>query len=443
MVGCGDTLKTMSRRASWTIVALAAALGVAVASAQTTSIWVSRDHPAIQYSTRPTRDAIVKLNESLEKGSVTLEFDSLPRGYLASVLKAFDITPASQTLVFSENSLQRDHISRETPRAVYFNDNVAVGWAKGADTIEATVLDATQGIQFYTIRQVKQPAPRLTRRADCLQCHLLPQTHGVPGLLDDERAAVVGQPSRVRPGVGNGPSDADGGPMGRMVRDGNAGPGEASRQRAGAARPDVLRARQRPRRQLATASGAFDTSAYLTPHSDVVALMVLNHQTRMSNLLTRLGWQARIAAARRLRSRALAAAGSSRHGVRARRLHVVRGRGADCRQPVRGASAFTTEFPSQGPARQEGTFAARPGSHAASASLSLQLHDLQRSVRRAAFRGKRARLRAHVGNLVRCGQRDGDYAKLSPEDRHAIVEILRDTKISDLPADSSWQRKEP
>jgi hypothetical protein len=117
----------MPQRASYTTVALAAAFGIAVVSAQTTSIWVSRDHPAIQYSTRPTHDAVVKLNESLESGQVKLEFDSPPRGYLASVLKAFDIPVSSQTLVFSENSLQHEHISMKTPRAVYFNDTVAVG----------------------------------------------------------------------------------------------------------------------------------------------------------------------------------------------------------------------------------------------------------------------------------------------------------------------------
>ena len=103
----------------------------------------SSGHPGT--SSRPPRDAIVRLNESIAKGEVTLAFDALPRGYLASVLKALDISPSSQTLVFSENSLQRAHISKATPRAIYFNDTVAVAWAKGADTIEATALDADTG----------------------------------------------------------------------------------------------------------------------------------------------------------------------------------------------------------------------------------------------------------------------------------------------------------
>ena len=108
----------------------------------------------------------------------------MPRGYLAAVLKALDISPSSQTLVFSENSLQRAHISKATPRAMYFNDTVAVAWAKGADTIEATALDPTQGVHFYSIPQTRSAKPQFVRRnADCLQCHLLPQTHGVPGVL--------------------------------------------------------------------------------------------------------------------------------------------------------------------------------------------------------------------------------------------------------------------
>ena len=144
----------MTRRwVTLSIGGVAAVLCIAVLSAQTAGIFVSRDHPAIQYSTHPVRDAVVKLNERIEKGEVHLQFDGLPRGYLAAVLKALDIPVSSQTLVFSENSLQRAHISKATPRAIYFNDTVAIGWANGADTVEATVFDAQQGVHFYSIPQ--------------------------------------------------------------------------------------------------------------------------------------------------------------------------------------------------------------------------------------------------------------------------------------------------
>ena len=107
------------------------------------------------------------------------------------MLKAFDIPASSQTLVFSENSLQRDaHQSKPTPRAIYFNDTVAVGWAKGADTIEATVLDATQGVQFYSIRQVKQEKPQFARRGRLPAVPSPAADARRSGLADDERAAA-------------------------------------------------------------------------------------------------------------------------------------------------------------------------------------------------------------------------------------------------------------
>ena len=180
-----------------------AILCIAVLSAQSGSVFVPRDHPAIQYSSRPVEDAVVRLNERIEKGEIQLAFDAPPRGYLPAVLKALDVPVSSQTLVFSENSLQRAHISKATPRAIYFNDSIAIGWAKGADTVEATVFDATQGVHFYSMPQQNQEKPAFVRRdADCLQCHLLPQTHGVPGLItmsvlplsDDQNEYAQGWP---------------------------------------------------------------------------------------------------------------------------------------------------------------------------------------------------------------------------------------------------------
>ena len=155
----------MSKLNSWFSV-FAATFGIAALSAQTTAIFVPRDHPAIEYSTRPVRDAIVRFNERIENGGVKLHFDATPRGYLAAVLKALDVPESSQTLVFSENSLQRAHISKTTPRAIYFNDIVAVGWANGAETIEATVFDVTQGVHFYSIPQQAREKPQFVPDGD-------------------------------------------------------------------------------------------------------------------------------------------------------------------------------------------------------------------------------------------------------------------------------------
>lgn len=411
-------------------VGLAAASAIAIVSAQTSSIWVSRDHAAIQYSTRPPHDAIGRLNESIQKGSVTLAFDALPRGYLASVLRALDIPASSQTLVFSENSLQRSHISQRTPRAIYFGDTVSVAWAKGAETIEAIALDATQGVHFYSILQTRKPKPQFVRRnADCLQCHLLPQTHGVPGVLtmsvlplsDNKNDYAQGWEVDHRTPI----EDRWGGwyVTGGQVPAKHLGNVPVLHVPKSYVRADVAP-------KLATASDAFDATAYLTSHSDIVALMVLNHQTRMTNLLTRLGWQSRIAA-----QDAKTGGGLPPH-VRDTALELVDYMlfvdEAPLPSPVRGASAFTKEFPSKGPRDSKGR--------------SLRDLDLTRRLLRYpcsymiytdAFAALPSATKAFVYErmwaILSGAATDGDYSKLSRDDRRAIIEILRETKPG-LPA---------
>lgn len=86
------------------------------------------EHPAIAYSRSAPTDAVARLQESVERGDTVLEFDQ-ERGYLPSVLRALNVPVSSQSLVFSRTSLQVDRIAPWTPRALYFNDQVYVGWA--------------------------------------------------------------------------------------------------------------------------------------------------------------------------------------------------------------------------------------------------------------------------------------------------------------------------
>ena len=184
----------MRRVASLIIASLIGALGITAVLAQGSGVWVSRDHPAIQYSSRPPRD-VDRQAEPVDCRRVRSRSRSMRcRAAISqSVLKALDISPSSQTLVFSENSLQRAHISKATPRAVYFNDTVAVAWAKGADTIEATALDADPGrsLLLDTADAQREAAVRPP------QCRLpaVPPAASNPrraGRADDERAAAVG-----------------------------------------------------------------------------------------------------------------------------------------------------------------------------------------------------------------------------------------------------------
>jgi hypothetical protein len=417
----------MSSRRFSTVVALAAVAGTAVVFAQA-GLWVPRDHAAIQYSKRPTRDAIVRLNEEVEKGAVTLKHDTGPRGYLESVLKALAIPVSSQTLVFSENSLQRSHISQRTPRAIYFNDTVAVAWAKGAETIEATALDSAQGVHFYSIPQKPQSKPQFVRRdADCLQCHLLPQTHGVPGILtmsvlplsDNKNDYAQGWEADHRTPI----EDRWGGwyVTGTQVPAKHLGNVPVLHVPKSYVRADVAP-------KLATGSAAFDTTPYLSPHSDVVALMVMNHQTRMTNLLTRLGWQARIAAHD---SKGAAVPPHVRETVVELVDYMLFIEEAPLPSPVRGASSFSKDFPSMGPRDRKGR--------------SLRDLDLTRRLLRypcsymiytEAFDALPASTKALVyqrmWDVLSGAAKEPEYATLAAADRRAIVEILRETK-KDLP----------
>ena len=400
--------------------------GLAALSAQSTGIFVPRDHPAIEYSTRPVQDAIVELNERIESGGVQLHFEAPPRGYLRAVLKALDIPESSQTLVFSENSLQRAHISATTPRAIYFNDAVAVGWANGAETIEATVFDATQGVHFYSIPQQARDRPQFVRRdGDCLQCHLLPDTRGVPGVLtmsvlplsDNKNEYAQGWPMDHRTPI----EDRWGGwyVTGAQVPAKHIGNVPVLHVPRSYVRADLAP-------KLASASAAFDAAAYLTPHSDVVALMVLNHQTHATNLLIRLGWQTRIAAHRSATKPAVSPS-AARDAAIELADYMLFADEAPLPSPVAGTSGFANDFAARGPRDDKGR--------------SLRDLDLTRRLLRypcsymiytdafdALVPTAKASVYERMWEVLSGAAKDWDYSKLSRDDRRAIVEILQQTK---------------
>ena len=106
--------------------ALFASVCAAVVMAQRTDAFVvSRDHPSIEYSTRPVNNAVSALNRKIRDGDVRLTFDG-PSGYLRSALEAFNIAIESQVAVFAANSFQGGRVSPRNPRAVFFTDSVAI-----------------------------------------------------------------------------------------------------------------------------------------------------------------------------------------------------------------------------------------------------------------------------------------------------------------------------
>ena len=225
-----------------------------------------------------------------------LEFDEA-HGYLRSVLRALGIPVESQVLVFSKTSFQAAAISPEWPRALYFNDSTAVGSVHSSDLLEFASVDPKLGVVFYTLDQKKVEKPHFDRRdAACLQCHDSGgPTLGVPGLMvrsvyPDPTGMPVFQAGDFFTDQRSPLKERWGGwyvtgTHGEMTHMGNA----------------VARDRDHPETLEGAAglnvtdlSGKFDTGSYLSPHSDIVALMTLEHQARMTNLITRVGYETAI-----------------------------------------------------------------------------------------------------------------------------------------------------
>src|SRR2546423_1234434 len=129
-----------------------------------------REHPAIQYSAADGKDRVAALQQQLREGKLRLEPNG-PQGYLAPVLKALRVPVSSQVLVFSKTSFQAPRISPRLARALYFSDDVYVGWVPGGDVLELAATDPRQGIMFYSMDQDPAPKARIDRRDECLQCH--------------------------------------------------------------------------------------------------------------------------------------------------------------------------------------------------------------------------------------------------------------------------------
>jgi hypothetical protein len=382
-----------------------------------------RDHPAIQYGTRPPSDRLAALAKRMASGEVKLAFNR-DNGYLAGILEALGIPPASQVVVFSETSVQAELITPKNPRALFFDDTVAVGWVRGAETLELAAHDPQQGVIFYTLDQRQNAAPKLTREITCLTCHLSQNTQNVPGMLtfttqsipQDKYSYASGFPTDHRTPIPER--------WGGWFVTGQAGGLHLGNTEV----PQTLRpptgAALRPR-VLDSLKGVVDLRGFPTEHSDVVALMMLEHQATMTNLLTRVGWEARIAEYKPASvPRAPEALNDAVVELVDYMLFVDE---APLPAGMRGSSGFAAAFQARGPKDAKGR--------------SLRDLDLQNRLLKypcsymvysPAFDALPATAKTAVYQQmwrVLSGQVAGEpYKRLSLADRRAIVEILKATK---------------
>ena len=253
------------------------------------------EHPVINYTKTETTDPISRLQKRIDSGEFRPAYYGR-HGYLRSVLEALKIPVSSQMLVFSKTSFQHDLISPESPRALYFNDSVSVGWVQGGSVLEIAASDPQLGTVFYTLAQNRVTKPRFERQTnECLQCHGGGMTRDVPGyMFRSVFARADGQPE-FRAGTklttDQSPiSERWGGwyvtgKHGEMRHMGNvfAKGGE-----------EVTLDRERGA-NITDLAPLFNTSPYLGKTSDIVALMVAEHQAQTYNYITRANYLTRIA----------------------------------------------------------------------------------------------------------------------------------------------------
>src|SRR5579871_5697437 len=272
--------------------ALTIALPIAVAAKRQDG--VEYEEAPIQYSKTAPQDVITRLQEQIARGQVQLTYT--PRhGYLEAVLQQLKIPTSSQMLVFSKTSFQHDLISPETPRALYFNAQTYIGWVQGGSVLEVATVDPQLGAVFYVLPQVESGSPKFVRQTyECLQCHDSGMAGNVPGLMmrsvypDRTGRPLLTQgtyvttdqsPLRERWGgwyvTGKHGNQAH---MGNMVARSETAP-EETNWGSGGNVTDLKR--------------LVDASPYLMKTSDIVALMVSEHQTHTQDLITRANYETR------------------------------------------------------------------------------------------------------------------------------------------------------
>lgn len=404
---------------------------------------VEFERPPIAYHDTPATDPVALLQQRLDAGEAELEYDE-KRGYLPSVLRHLQVPTSSQMLVFSKTSFQIRRITPARPRAVYFNDEVYVGYVQRGDVVELSCVDPKLGGVFYTLSQERAEKPQFLRdKGQCLTCHASSRTQNVPGHL--VRSVFAGDDGQPHFGSGTYTTDQRSPFEQRWGGWYVTGTHGAMRHMGNVTAPLSIRPEQLDRERgsnVSDLSELVDTSPYLEPTSDLVALMVLEHQTQMHNLITAAHYEAVSAshydgimndALERPQDyvsdstqRRIAAAGDKllRYLLMFEEFPLT--------SPVRGVSTFAQDFESRGVRDAQGR---------SLRDLDLQTrlfkHPCSYLVYSPAFDALPAPVLKYIGNRL-AGILEGNEAvegfeHLSNEDKIAIAQILRATKPGLLP----------
>ncbi|MEZ6132929.1 MAG: hypothetical protein R3C59_30025 [Planctomycetaceae bacterium] len=252
------------------------------------------DRAPIEYRTSTPENCISRLQNALDAGERRLTYTG-EHGYLVSLLAALNVPKESQMLVYSKTSLQLRRIAPRTPRAVYFNDSVYVGFCQSGDVLEISAVDPQLGTVFYTLDQDPEEPPKFRRAIDnCLICHSSSRTEGVPGHL--VRSLFVDEGGQPMYSAGSRVVDHTT-PLkdrwGGWYVTGTHGT-ESHLGNLVITTKDVPEPLNNSQGQnVVKLDDRFNVSRYLSPHSDIVALMILEHQTLVHNRITKANFATR------------------------------------------------------------------------------------------------------------------------------------------------------
>jgi hypothetical protein len=390
---------------------------------------------AIRYTDLGNRNPVARLQKQIAAKEVRLTYDHTS-GYLPALLNALEVPVSSQVLVFSKTSFQAARIHPHNPRAIYFNDAIAVGHVPGSDLLEITATDPDAGVVFFTLDQSETGSPAITRQShDCLQCHAIPRTLGVPGLVvrsvfpsrtgmpifragsffTDHRTPLEERWGGWYVTGTHGPTPH----MGNRFTVDDAGTLEP----AGASNVTSL-------------TRFFDPRRHLAPHSDLVALMVLEHQVRLTNLITRVAWETKLALADHVNRGAMLNepvgewSDSTRRRIQQPAEVLLRSLllldEAPLTSPVRGTSAFAREYSARGPRdrRQRSLYELDLDRRLYRYRLSPliyseQLDGLPREVRDYVY--------GRLIEVLEGTDRSAEFAGITDAEKKALLAILNDT----------------
>jgi hypothetical protein len=372
------------------------------------------------------KDPVAQLARRIERGEVKLDYSDGDWGYLPSLLNHLGIHVDSQILVFSKTSLQHARITPKAPRAIYFNDSVSVGYVQQGKVLEFTSLDAAQGLVFYTMDTRRTEAPRFERQTnECLVCHapsgglvvtsVYPSPDGTP-LVTGTFFEGMDHRTPIEDRWGGWYVSGTHGAMRHM---GNAV----------APNPDrPAHLEESGTQNLTSLESKIDTSKYLASTSDIVALMTMEHQARMTNFINGVSRQYRQVANSVSPEKSKKELDRSIDQIVAYLLFADE---APLLSPVRGVSSFTETFPQRGPRDSRGRslrdfdLEGRLFRYPLSYMIYSEIFDAMPA-------GVRDPIYQKLFDVLSGKDRSSKFARLSDADRRAILEIVRETK-SGLP----------